>query len=198
MTLLQNVFVALKDSKLRYPFDRPIWPGQAAALPRKIYAFWDSGLDNAPEICRYCIDSWRRLNPGWSVEVLAATEAAAIVDPADYPEGLGKSHHADILRMRLMAERGGVWVDATALCLRPLDDWLPVLMAQTDFLTLSRPNVDRIVASWFLAATEGAELARRLDHATGRFWTGRTKGQAAYFWLHYLIEFEYLLSLIHI
>lgn len=194
MTFLQNVFVAVKDSKLRYPFDRPIWPGEAGGLPRNIYAYWDTGLDNAPEICRHCIDSWRRLNPGWSIEVLDATAAAAIVDPTDYPEDLGKAHYADILRMRLMAERGGVWVDATVLCLRPLDDWLPVLLGQCDFLALARPNVDRMVANWFFAATEDADLARRLHRATERFWAGRSKGRVAYFWQHYLIELEYLTS----
>ena len=185
---LANLYVSLKASKLRVLLDQPMRPGNTAPLPRKLYLFWDSGYNAAPEICRYCMDSWVRMNPSWDVVKLDAESAAEIVNPREFPNDIEKAHYADILRARIMATGGGVWADATCLCLKPLDDWLPSFLSSGDFFAFSRPNVDRLIANWFLAATENSETARLFDVAVGEFWAKRRSGKVAYFWFHYLFE----------
>ena len=160
-------------------------PGE---LNRNIYVFWDSGIENAPEICRFCVDSWRILNPGWNVISLEKESAQEIVDKSSYPEGFQTAHYADILRTRLLNSYGGVWIDATLLCLKPLDAWLPMMFNQTGFFAFSHPGQDRRISNWFLAASAGSELISGWDDAIDAYWKKRQKLSPAYFWHHYLFD----------
>jgi hypothetical protein len=40
---------------------------------------------------------------------------------------------SDIIRLHLLAQHGGVWADATVLCLQPLDHWLYDMLAPARF-----------------------------------------------------------------
>lgn len=125
------------------------------ALPRIIWTLWLQGPDRAPPLVRACLDSWRQRNPAWQVQVLDSrrlaemfggwwNELAARVD-------LDPSALADRVRLELLARHGGVWVDATCFCVRPLDDWLPHSLG-SGFFAFRRPGPDRLLSSWFLAA----------------------------------------------
>ena len=157
-----------------------------ADMPRVIWMLWHAGEAQAPPLVAACIASWRRLNPGWEVRVLDADSAAALVDLSHMPPDAGLSHHADMLRVELLARKGGVWADATCLCARPLDDWLPARMGAGVF-AFTNPAPDRPAASWFLAARPGAPLMVAWARAARDCWTirGRTDH---YFVLHYLFE----------
>ena len=37
-----------------------------------------------------------------------------------------------MIRLELLAEHGGVWADATMLCLRPLDSWIAHALPEGD------------------------------------------------------------------
>ena len=45
----------------------------------------------------------------------------------------------ELLRMRLLLKYGGVWADATTLCLRTMDEWLPSL-TQTELFFRREPD----------------------------------------------------------
>ncbi|MEJ2322087.1 MAG: capsular polysaccharide synthesis protein, partial [Gammaproteobacteria bacterium] len=160
-------------------------PGE---LNRNIYVFWDSGIENAPEICRYCVDSWRILNPDWQVITLDKDSANEVVDRSGLPEGFQTAHYADVLRTRLLNKFGGVWIDATLLCREPLDDWLTMMFNQTGFFAFSNPGRDRLISNWFLAATAGSELISGWDDAVDAYWKKRKSLSPAYFWHHYLFD----------
>lgn len=155
-------------------------------LPRIIWIFWDSGEATAPEIVQYCIAGWKRLHPGWKVEVLDRSSAESAVSMSDVPAGLKPAHYADILRLRLLKEYGGVWADATCFPSRPLDDWLPALM-QSGFFVFKRPDGDRILANWFIASEAGGFVVSRWEECARLYWRGRMEPHA-YFWVHYLFE----------
>ena len=40
------------------------------SIPRRIWMFWDSGLENAPDVVSLCLRSWKQLNPDWTVTLL--------------------------------------------------------------------------------------------------------------------------------
>lgn len=193
--ILANLFPYLKRVPvLRRLFEvDPIAPRDPEALPRVIYMFWDTGLETAPELVRFCVESWQRLNPGWTVTVLDGEAARAIVDRADLPASMSIQAYSDLLRITLLAERGGVWADATALCLRPLDDWLAPVFVQADFFAFYRPGRDRIMSNWFMAATQGAPLATSMRDFYLYFWKRPVIGRKPYFCFHYL--FEYLVRI---
>jgi hypothetical protein len=95
------------------------------------------------------------------------------VGSVDYSSGnlatLSRQHRADLLRLDLLAHHGGVWVDATSFCMRPLDDWLPANM-DSGFFAFHQPGPDRIISNWFLAAVPGNVLVSRLFALMAAHW----------------------------
>jgi hypothetical protein len=175
--------------------NRPVRPlADAGALPRHIYLYWDKGLAEAPELVRLCVASWERQNPGWTVTVLDRAAADAILPFSGLPPQIRPAHYADLLRIVLMRDQGGVWADATVWCTRPLDHWLPMVMCQSDFFAFARPGPDRMVSSWFLAAAPGSRIAADWAELSLKLWRGERGGARAYFWFHYLFEYRWLTS----
>jgi hypothetical protein len=141
------------------------------SLPRIIWMYWHDSEATAPEIVRQCIQSWRDKNPGWEVRVLDAESAAAAIDISFMPPGTRIQLIADVLRMELLRQFGGVWADATCLCMRSLDEWLPPRMT-TGFFAFERPGRDRPLANWFLAATVGGSLISVWALSAREYWRG--------------------------
>ena len=87
-------------------------------FPKTIWMFWMQGEDNAPELVQQCIRTWRVHNPDWNVVVLDEESMNAHVDLPPFLRSrsdLSTQTISDILRLKLLAEHGGVWVDATCL-----------------------------------------------------------------------------------
>ncbi len=157
-------------------------------LRRTIWTLWLQGRSLAPPVIQHCIASWEQRNPTWEVRVLDAATVGRYVDVGDAVDlehqAVTAASLSDIVRILLLREYGGVWVDASLLCLRPLDDWLEPCTAE-GFFAFSDPGPDRPVASWFLAAVEDDPLCVAWTDATADFWRGRVRSDD-YFWFHHL------------
>lgn len=69
-----------------------------------------------------------------------------------------KSDVSDIVRIKLLSKYGGVWVDSTCMCQKPLDTWIHEYM-NSGFFAFSNPTKDRKLASWFMASEKDNYLA---------------------------------------
>ena len=127
-------------------------------LPKLIWTYWAQGADSTPYIVAKCFESWRNQNPDWKFHVLDETNVAEFADMSDIPPSLPFRYRANILRLRLLKQYGGVWVDSTTFCHRPLDEWLP-LLCSTGFFVFSNPSEDRFVENWYIASTKDAGLS---------------------------------------
>jgi hypothetical protein len=90
---------------------------------------------------------------------------------------------SDLLRLLLLHEYGGVWVDATTFCNVSLDEWI-TQPAQTGFFAFARPAEGRELATWFLAVRPGNELLAKWAARSFKYWNGRTATRD-YFWVHH-------------
>ena len=144
------------------------------ALPKVIWMFWSQGFAAAPSLVQNCVASWREQNPGWDTRLLDKSSAEPHLRRANIPwnwlKKLPLEKQANILRMRLITEEGGVWTDATTFCLRPLDEWLPDCMP-AGFFCFRDPGPDRLVSTWFLAGVAGNRLACLWRDAHEKFWS---------------------------
>lgn len=126
-------------------------------------------------------------NPGWDFRCLDADTIARYVDLGAHvdlkKQTITAASLSDVLRLLLLNEYGGVWVDATTYCNVPLDDWLP-LAAHTGFFAFARPGEDRELASWFLAAQPGNPLLAKWAARALAYWRGRESARD-YFWVHH-------------
>jgi capsular polysaccharide synthesis protein len=143
-----------------------------SGVPKTIWFTWFQGLEAAPELVRRCHDSWQARNPGWSLVVLDDRSVGDVAS-LDYTRGhLGgqlQNHRANVLRLELLSRYGGVWADATTLCARPLDDWLPAQLA-SGFFAFRRPGPDRLLSSWFLAAEPDNHLVVAWFRMMSEYW----------------------------
>lgn len=170
-------------------------------IPKTIWVYWDQGEENAPELVKDCIASWRIHNPGWDIQVLDAQSAAQITDLPHDPSKLPVQSYADLLRLRLLRKKGGVWADATTYCLAPLDNWLP-MVAQRGFFAFTWtkydtwftwPGMRRSMTNWFLASEPEGEFISLWEEACFGYWEGRSKPHI-YYWPHIMIDYLYLTS----
>jgi hypothetical protein len=130
------------------------------SIPRKIWIYWHQGLAHAPFVVKKCIDSWIRENPGWEIVILDKDSLHQYIDldlPTDKLSKLDLAKQANLIRLQLLHEYGGVWVDATLYCIRPLDDWI-FESAGSGFFAFYKPGPDRIISNWFLASTKASPI----------------------------------------
>lgn len=171
-------------------FDTAGWqPRIPEIIPQTMWIYWDQGLADAPALVQACVARWRECHPQWTIHVLDRRSLRDHVVMPQLPETIQKAHFADVLRTRLLAEHGGVWVDATTWCSRPLDHWLPAA-AQAGFFVYAWTDADRpfisrsqprILGNWFIAGAKGNHLIRQWDRATQEYWAGRQVTDN-YFW----------------
>jgi len=145
-------FASMAQLNPQAAFTEYVRPYLGNDIPKIIWIYWGKGEYVAPPLVKRCINSWRSANPDWDVRVLSDETAIdyvdiSIINPM-YPPRL----HADYLRLKLLERFGGVWVDATTMCHRPLSEWIPLLGGQTGFFIFRGPYHDRWVDSWFIAA----------------------------------------------
>ncbi|MER9327585.1 capsular polysaccharide synthesis protein [Mesorhizobium sp. M0488] len=162
--------------------------------PKIIWTAWLQGIDAAPPIVKACVTSWQRKNPGWTIHILTRETLADFLPEVSDPSSilsrsLSEATYSDIVRIELLCRYGGVWVDATCYCLRPLDEWLDGLMSE-GFFAFERPAPTRMLSSWFLAVCQSSYLAHEWRRLVYRHWQNRS-GDSDYFWFHHLFGEAY-------
>jgi hypothetical protein len=134
------------------------------------------GWDSAPDFVRRCHNSWKRHNPDWDVRALDGRSVGRYVNLAtalgsNFPNASPQAI-SDVVRMNLLADYGGVWVDATVFCCRPLESWMWKRVG-AGFFVFTNPGRDRLISSWFLASSMGNPLTCAVRDAVNRYWSER-------------------------
>ena len=146
---------------------------QTKTLPKRIWFLWFQGKTEMPEIVKMCYKSWQHHNPNWEIVFLEDNNLNDFIDFKSelnlYREKIPLQAQSDIIRINLLNKFGGVWVDSTCYCTRSLDSWLPKYL-DSGFFAFSRPNTDRMISSWFLAANKNNHLVETYCTATNLFW----------------------------
>ena len=159
-------------------------------MTKTIWTCWFQGRENAPPLVKSCLDSWERHNPNWDLRCLDAATVQRYVPLRQYidlnEKTLTAASLSDVLRIVLLHEFGGLWVDATLLCNRPLDDWLSDVMGE-GFFAFAAPAPSRPLASWFLSVDAHHYLVSAWFRRTVEYWSIRTASYD-YFWFHHLFR----------
>ena len=145
--------------------------GTSPKLPKTLYLLWLQGWADTPEVVNECRRSWEYHNPTWRIVLLDQEDLFDYLDADDFkrlPKDMSPASLSDVIRVHLL-KRGGVWVDATCFCCMPLDDWIHDHMS-SGFFAFDRPGKDRMISSWFMAATPGNPLVHIYCRATQRYW----------------------------
>ena len=92
------------------------------ALPKIIWTYWEQGRHNAPPVIQRCFESWEYWNPGWTLHVLDRCTLNRYTDleqRIDFSrDDITIQKRSNLIRVSLLRTHGGVWADATVMCLK--------------------------------------------------------------------------------
>jgi hypothetical protein len=143
-----------------------------------IWTCWFQGWEEAPPLVQKCLKSWKNQNSAWDFRFLDVGTISRYIDLASHidltRQPVTTASLSGVVRMLLLHEYGGVWVDATTLCNIPLDDWIH-LAADGGFFAFTPKEGEDTLATWFLAARPGNYLVANWAARLIQSWGGRPR-----------------------
>ena len=78
-------------------------------IPKKIWFFWDKGIDKVPYIYKLCVQTYKNLNPTWEINILDDNNIKNYLNDDVYnmiysKKKIRPSHKSDIIRMEPINE----------------------------------------------------------------------------------------------
>jgi hypothetical protein len=163
-----------------------------------IWVFWWQGENAAPPIVKRCIASIRQNSSGHQVILMDKNNFFDYVDVPEsvlkkvYSGEVTKNQFANFLRLSLLANHGGAWIDATVYLSRPISE--EVFSYAFYSMKASTPNTGRLYfAKWstfFIAGTKGNPLFTFLRDCYLLHWE-LNQEQIHYFLFDHLIWIAY-------
>jgi hypothetical protein len=110
----------------------------------KIWMMWAQGWDKAPLICRVCAASWEHNNPDFDVVKLDDRSISMwlpeLRDETCFIWNVSPVKRSDYIRLKLLAEHGGIWADSTSLSTGSIADFLQENAGADEFFVFDRNN----------------------------------------------------------
>jgi hypothetical protein len=133
------------------------------AVPRRIFALWDRGFENAPDIVQLCVASWRKHNPDYEFVLLDMNSAAEMFRELFEDESFKRRNiqvQSDLLRLHAVTKMGGIWLDATVFLTKPLDEIVPDSLPDGFLAVTATSGSNRFIQTYFLASVADAPFPR--------------------------------------
>lgn len=139
-----------------------VWLGDSTTqyfeqVPKIIWSFWNS--EEIPLIVKACYASWRLHNPDYEIRML--TPKSVLRYLSEVPVNLFSEtpqRQSDYIRLALIAQYGGIWVDATVISFRSMD-YVNLIMESSKSQFVGYYNGSHttthaypLIENWFLAA----------------------------------------------
>lgn len=152
----------------------------------KIWTLWLQGEDKAPPLVKACFKSIRKN----CKQELVVLDENTIWDYITLPQEIvekrkaGKikhAHFADICRVELLYEHGGIWLDSTGFATSPIPDWI---IKEDFFVYMAGQNVGSpysYMQNCFIRARKGA------------FLLAAWRAMILDFWIHENHNFDYFM-----
>jgi len=136
---------------------------QPMNIPRVIYTFWHS--KELPNLIEKCISTWRRKNPDYEIVILNTINYREYCSIDYLPSHLleRKENHtrlADYIRLAVLKEHGGIWMDSSTICTASLD---AIIQDKRHELVLYASDFSSkypVIESWFIACAKENEFIK--------------------------------------
>jgi tetratricopeptide (TPR) repeat protein len=184
-------FVSSQLPALRERVSSSAVPG--GSVPRRIFVYWAQGWDAAPPVVRRCQEQLRATH---SAAEIVALDDATVPDWVDVPASVrstlstNRTELSNVIRLQLLAEHGGVWLDATCF---PTGNVLDALQtpAGSGFFAFTRRTARP--SNWLLAASPHHYLVQMLLAGHLAFWQEFNR-PSHYFMFHHMFESLFLVD----
>lgn len=134
-------------------------------IPKQIFTYWES--PTLPPSVQTTHDNWRRQNPDWQIHVLSqqtlenflSSESLSFIRGSEASRftSVGPAQMSDVLRVEVLAQNGGVWLDASVALTESLEkSWLGEVESgaclqgfSLDFALLEAKAVNLRCSAWW-------------------------------------------------
>lgn len=159
-----------------------------------IWICWLQGEANMPLIPRLCLDSIRKMAGHHEVIVLDADNYRDYVVLPEHIEQkyrkgvISSAHYSDCIRMNLLSQRGGLWLDATIFATKPIEE----SVFQFPFWSIKTPEEGLYVsrcrwAVFCMATPRGGLVAEFVAYALNEWWR-HWNNPVDYLFMDYIID----------
>jgi hypothetical protein len=151
-------------------------------IPETIWQFWDNPTGQiTPEIVKASVQSVEKLKGDFEHKIL---DHSTIENYSDLPgfvfdrlknKQMRYAHFADLLRLNLLKNHGGIWMDATCYMM----DFIPEQITNSDFFVFLTGKQTRFPYSFiqncFIRAKKGSFLNEAWYQICLEYWKNETK-----------------------
>ena len=161
--------------------------------PKIFWWCWLQGEENAPPLCKLCLKSLYRNYSDYKINIVTLKN---ISDFVSFPPHImrnfnsGKitpTHFSDLLRLELLINYGGIWLDSTVFCTGREKNYLqePLFVFQSTWR-----NDPRIVSSWFIVSCKGNSILKTTRDLLYKYWADNDeRGERGFYFLfHYMFH----------
>jgi hypothetical protein len=154
----------------------------AAEIPETIWQFWDNPKEKeTPEIVESCIKNADKFKGNFEHKVLNNYTIENYSDLPDYimdkfKKGhIGYAHFSDLLRLNLLKNHGGIWLDATGY----MTNFVPKNIIDEDFFVFLVGDLTYLPYSFmqncFIRAKKGSYLCKAWYNMCVEYWKNENK-----------------------
>ena len=147
-----------------------------------------------PYMARMALESWRHHNPEWAIVQISWANVGKYVNLTRVSTKLKEQAASDIIRLHLLAKYGGIWADATVLCMHSVEYWAFNATRSAGFwMYFDRPPAlykESFPLSSFILAAKDSVVLRAWNKASDQMWMklSRPQGTNSYFWMNTLFN----------
>jgi hypothetical protein len=131
------------------------------AIPRRLFTFWTAD-PSAPraraaadaELVRCCIARMQLCHKGWDFRLLTPSTCADLPPPPVPASMLTGPQLADWYRLAALAAYGGVYLDASCVCIKSVSAWVDMASRKVQGWRFVPDN--ETMESWAIAAPKGS------------------------------------------
>lgn len=141
-------------------------------IPKIIWTYWDS--DDLPEIVIKCINTWKKYNPNYKIIILNKNNTEKYLPNVDFTKMKNihdsEARYSDMVRLHILSKYGGIWSDASIICMEPFDNWILNMQKKTDaefigfyidlFTSPNYKNISPVIESWFFACKPECNMVK--------------------------------------
>lgn len=161
--------------KYKYVLEQPLQLADVPnRFPDKVWVCWLQGMEKAPDVVKKCVETiYKHAGGKDKVVVLSEQNISGYIEmPADLLEKwkkgiISNTHFSDLLRLALLVEYGGIWIDSTSY----LTEDLPDFVVNADLFCFKAGPIAKIIASnWFFAAKPHHEILEKTRNLLYEYW----------------------------
>lgn len=131
-----------------------------------IWTYWDQGVENISPFSKKCIKTWKIKNPNHNVIIIDRYNVFNYLNESELPPNWKlidvPQHKSDFVRLSLLVKYGGVWIDISTICIKPINNIFKQTKSIEGFAirSFSKNNDLSVFENWFISCKKGSKLIK--------------------------------------